>query len=74
MSFQTFDSFQNQHPAPDAAANPAAAPSADTAMSGTDANAAQFQAAAQADPSGSPGNQQPDGKTTLWFVLTPSLL
>ncbi|KAG8205043.1 mRNA binding post-transcriptional regulator [Trichophyton interdigitale] len=66
MSFQTFDSFQNQHPAPDAGANAAAAPAADTAMAGTD-NAAQFQPGAQQDPSGSPGNQQQDGKTTLWM-------
>ncbi|KMQ42982.1 RNA recognition motif domain [Trichophyton rubrum] len=66
MSFQTFDSFQNQHPAPDAGANAAAAPAADTAMAGTD-NAAQFQPGAQQDPSGSPANQQQDGKTTLWM-------
>lgn len=70
MSFQTFDSFQNQHPAPDAGANAAAAPAADTAMAGTD-NAAQFQPGAQQDPSGSPGNQQQDGKTTLWYSSLP---
>lgn len=72
MSFQNFDSFQNQHPAADAgAAAPGAPATADATMTGqTDPTTASFQAPAAAAeppvaPVAQPGNE---GKTTLWYV------
>ena len=68
MSFQNFDSFQNQHPAADAAAAAPGAPApADTAMAGqADPATAPFQGAA-GDAAAVP-QQSGDGKTTLWYA------
>lgn len=71
MSFQNFDSFQNQHPAADAAAAAPGAPApADTAMAGQDPTTGSFQGPA-GEPTAAPVSQQgSDGKTTLWYVET----
>lgn len=64
MSFQNFDSFQNQ-------ADPtAAAPApADTAMTGQPDPAAGFQGPPAPDAGGAPVPQPvSEGKTTLWYV------
>lgn len=68
MSFQNFDSFQNQHPAADVAATPVAAATADPAMAAQpDPTTAAFQGPAPGDPAAVP--QPPtEGKTTLWYV------
>ncbi|KKK26193.1 mRNA binding post-transcriptional regulator (Csx1), partial [Aspergillus rambellii] len=71
MSFQNFDSFQNQHPAADAAAAAPGAPaSADTTMTGqADPTTGQFQGPAPGEPTAPAGSQQGnDGKTTLWYA------
>lgn len=73
MSFQNFDSFQNQHPAADAAAAASGAPAtADTAMTGqADPATASFQGPAPGEPNAAPVSQQPaEGKTTLWYAFT----
>lgn len=70
MSFQNFDSFQNQHPAADAAAAASGAPAtADTTMTGqADPATAPFQGPA-GEPTAAPVPQQgADGKTTLWYA------
>lgn len=68
MSFQNFDSFQNQHPAADAAAAASGAPApADTTMAGQDPTAT-FQGPAGEPTSASVSQQGSDGKTTLWYV------
>lgn len=71
MSFQNFDSFQNQHPAADAAAAAPGAPApADTAMAGqADPATAPFQGPA-GEPAAVP-QQSGDGKTTLWYAPIP---
>ena len=61
MSFQNFDSFQNQA---DAAAAAAPAP-ADAAMAGQDA---AFQGPAGDAAAAAVPQQGADGKTTLWYV------
>lgn len=69
MSFQNFDSFQNQHGAAEAPANATgAAPPNDQTMTGqNDAPAPGFQGPAPGEGSGAPGAQQGgEGKTTLW--------
>lgn len=70
MSFQNFESFQNQHPAADAAAAAAGAPApAEAAMAAQpDPATAPFQGP-PADPAAAPVPQPVnDGKTTLWYV------
>ncbi|OXN23686.1 hypothetical protein CDV57_07192 [Aspergillus fumigatus] len=71
MSFQNFDSFQNQHPSADAAAAaaPGAPATADTTMTGqTDPTTGSFQGPAPGEPSAAPVAQQGnEGKTTLWM-------
>lgn len=62
MSFQNFDSFQNQADAAAAAAAPAPA---DAAMAGQDA---AFQGPAGDAAAGAVPQQGADGKTTLWYV------
>lgn len=72
MSFQNFDSFQNQHPSADAAAAaaPGAPATADTTMTGqTDPTTGSFQGPAPGEPSAAPVAQQGnEGKTTLWYA------
>lgn len=69
MSFQNFDSFQNQHPAADAAAAASGAPApADTAMAGQDPTTATFQGPPGEPTSASVSQQGNEGKTTLWYV------
>lgn len=70
MSFQNFESFQNQHPAADAAAAASGAPApADTAMTGqADPATAPFQGPPAPDATAAPVQQVGDGKTTLWYV------
>lgn len=71
MSFQNFDSFQNQHPSADAAAAAPGAPAtADTTMTGqADPTAGSFQGPAPGEPSAAPVAQQGnEGKTTLWYA------
>ncbi|QVM09452.1 hypothetical protein D8B26_004114 [Coccidioides posadasii str. Silveira] len=70
MSFQNFDTFQNQHGAAESPANPAGpAPPADQTMTGQpDATAPGFQGPAPGEASAAPGGQQSgEGKTTLWM-------
>lgn len=69
MSFQNFESFNNQADA--AGAAPGAPAPADTAMAGTaDPSGAAFQGPAPGEPATGPVPQQgADGKTTLWYVL-----
>ncbi|KAI9729327.1 MAG: hypothetical protein M1834_006998 [Cirrosporium novae-zelandiae] len=75
MSFQNYDSFQNQHPGPEAAAaTPGAAPPQENPMAaqpGSDAiTPAPFQGSSAGEPgsAGGPGPQQGgDAKTTLWM-------
>lgn len=73
MSFQNFDSFQNQHPAADAAAAASGAPAtADTAMTGqADPATASFQGPAPGEPNAAASQQPAEGKTTLWYASTP---
>ena len=71
MSFQNFDTFQNQHGAADGAANPTGAPApADSTMTGQpDPSPAPFQAPATGEAPATAANQQGgEGKTTLWYV------
>jgi hypothetical protein len=70
MSFQNFDSFQNQHQPADAAAAGGAPPTADTNMTGQgDPSPAPFQGGTPGEPSAGQVSQQGgDGKTTLWYV------
>lgn len=74
MSFQNFDTFQNQHGAADGAANPAGAPApADATMTGQpDPSPAPFQAPAAGDAAAA-ANQGGEGKTTLWYVAFRSV-
>ncbi|RWQ94106.1 mRNA binding post-transcriptional regulator [Paecilomyces variotii] len=67
MSFQNFDSFQNQHPPADTASAPGAPASADATMTGqADPSPAPFQGPTPGEPS--TGSQQGvEGKTTLWM-------
>lgn len=70
MSFQNFDSFQNQHqPADAASAAPGAPAAADTTMTGqADAATAPFQGPTPGEPSSAAVPQQGvEGKTTLWM-------
>ncbi|KAL2009315.1 hypothetical protein VTN00DRAFT_7509 [Thermoascus crustaceus] len=68
MSFQNFDSFQNQHPPADAATAPTGAPAAaDTTMTGqAEPTPAPFQGPTPGEPSAPPVPPQ-EGKTTLWM-------
>lgn len=71
MSFQNFESFQNQHPTADAAAAAPGAPApADTTMTGqADPTTGSFQGPAPGEPNAAPVSQQGnDGKTTLWYA------
>lgn len=70
MSFQNFDTFQNQHPAADAAAAAPGAPAtADTTMTGqADPSTAPFQGPAPGDGAPAVPQQGNEGKTTLWYV------
>lgn len=70
MSFQNFDSFQNQHPPADATAATGAPGTADTTMTGqADPSPAPFQGPNPGEPSAAPVPQQAqEGKTTLWYV------
>lgn len=87
MSFQNYDSFQNQQGQQDAGgAGPGAPPQQDAAMGGQpmggqamggqlpDNSVGQFQGGNGGDP-GSAGGQQPggDAKTTLWYGSTSHL-
>ncbi|KAL1848808.1 hypothetical protein Plec18167_004407 [Paecilomyces lecythidis] len=69
MSFQNFDSFQNQHPPADTASAPGAPASADAAMTGqADPSPAPFQGPTPGEPSSASVSQQGvEGKTTLWM-------
>ena len=75
MSFQNFDSFQNQHPAADAAATAPGAPAtADTTMTGqADPSTAPFQGPAPGEGAPAVAQQGNEGKTTLWYVQTQQL-
>ncbi|KAL1963224.1 hypothetical protein VTN77DRAFT_8549 [Rasamsonia byssochlamydoides] len=67
MSFQNFDSFQNQHPPADATAATGAPNSGDTTMTGqADPSPAPFQGPNPGEASAAPVPQQ-EGKTTLWM-------
>ncbi|KAL2214880.1 mRNA binding post-transcriptional regulator [Thermoascus aurantiacus ATCC 26904] len=70
MSFQNFDSFQNQHPPADAATAPTGAPAtADATMTGqTEPAPAPFQGPTPGEPSAPPVPPPgQEGKTTLWM-------
>lgn len=72
MSFQNFDTFQNQHAAADSAAAAAGgAPPPDTTMTGqTDPTPAPFQGPPSGEPSAPAGAAQGgEAKTTLWYVV-----
>jgi hypothetical protein len=73
MSFQNFDSFQNQHTPGDGSAGAGAPNAADATMSGQgDPSAASFQGQNAPEGSGAQVPQQGgDGKTTLWYVAEP---
>lgn len=70
MSFQNFDTFQNQHAAADSAAAAGAVPPTDTSMTGqTDPTPAPFQGPTSGEPSAAGGAPQGgEAKTTLWYV------
>ncbi|EEH36473.2 mRNA binding post-transcriptional regulator (Csx1) [Paracoccidioides lutzii Pb01] len=69
MSFQNFESFQNQHGAADSAAAGSGAPAtADSAMAGqSDPSPAPFQGPASGEAASGSAQQGGDAKTTLWM-------
>ncbi|OJD21393.1 hypothetical protein ACJ73_07266 [Blastomyces percursus] len=69
MSFQNFETFQNQHGATDSAAAGTGAPAtADTAMAGqSDPSPAPFQGNASGEPASTSAQQGGEAKTTLWM-------
>ncbi|KAK2796846.1 hypothetical protein FQN50_009407 [Emmonsiellopsis sp. PD_5] len=69
MSFQNFETFQNQHGAADPAAAASGAPAAtDTAMTGqSDPSPAPFQGPSAGEPSSGAAQQGGEAKTTLWM-------
>lgn len=71
MSFQNFETFQNQHGAADSAAAGTGAPAtADSAMAGqSDPSPAPFQGPASGEASSGSAQQGGDAKTTLWYVI-----
>lgn len=73
MSFQNYDSFNNQQGQQDAGgAGPGAPQQQDTAMVGQhpDNSQAQFQAGNSGDPGAAGGPQQGgEAKTTLWYAI-----
>lgn len=72
MSFQNFDTFQNQHTPGDASAAAGAPNNADNTIAGQgDPSTASFQGPNAPEGSGaSVPPQGGDGKTTLWYVTT----
>ncbi|OAX80778.1 hypothetical protein ACJ72_04886 [Emergomyces africanus] len=69
MSFQNFETFQNQHGAADSSAAGTGAPATgDSAMAGqSDPSPAPFQGPASGEPSSGSAQQGGDAKTTLWM-------
>lgn len=76
MSFQNYDSFQNQPGQQEAgSAGPGGQQPQDTAMGGQMPENAgqQFQGGNGGDPGSAGGPQGGDAKTTLWYVMPISL-
>lgn len=76
MSFQNYDSFQNQPGQQEAgSAGPGGQQQQDTAMGGPMPENAgqQFQGGNGGDPGSAGGPQGGDAKTTLWYVMPTTL-
>lgn len=72
MSFQNFETFQNQPGQQDASgAGPGGPQQQDSAMGGQmpDSAGQQFQGGNGGDPGSAGGQQGGDAKTTLWYVM-----
>ena len=76
MSFQNFETFQNQHLSADAVAATGAPAPADTTMTGqADPTSAPYQGPTPGEPSTVQVPQQGgEGKTTLWYVVCGEMM